>query len=98
MMNKCLHCNYEWEGIKENPKQCTQCKNYRWNILPIKPSRNLYKAPPIADNPKEAVMDTPPLSFKERLALKKQNQLNVPTESVSSIEALNHQMKGGQLK
>ncbi len=28
---KCLKCGYEWTSLKENPKQCPNCKRYNWN-------------------------------------------------------------------
>lgn len=27
--NKCVRCNYEWEGMKE-AKTCPKCKSYFW--------------------------------------------------------------------
>lgn len=34
-MNQCKRCGYEWISIKENPKCCPQCKNYRWETSKI---------------------------------------------------------------
>lgn len=28
---KCKLCGYEWDALKENPKQCPKCKRYDWN-------------------------------------------------------------------
>lgn len=28
---KCKLCDYEWESIKETPKQCPNCKRMDWN-------------------------------------------------------------------
>ena len=35
-MNRCIHCNYEWKGNKENPKACPRCKTYQWKSSSLK--------------------------------------------------------------
>lgn len=30
--NKCLRCEYEWEGRIKTPKACPYCKSMKWNV------------------------------------------------------------------
>lgn len=30
-INKCLRCDYEWQGRIEKPKACPECKTRLWN-------------------------------------------------------------------
>lgn len=32
-MNECKQCNYEWEARVENPKECPNCKNRKWDVV-----------------------------------------------------------------
>lgn len=31
-MVSCKRCNYQWDPIKDVPRECPNCKSYKWNL------------------------------------------------------------------
>jgi len=38
---KCKFCGYEWTSNVDNPKQCPECKRYKWKEVKNENTKNV---------------------------------------------------------